>query len=445
MAIVLNSESGIQFLNVTLPGATTGNKRTNSAYKDKSTGNDASARSTTEINEPTARFVNAIDIDWNGAQWPTSESDAPTTPTTINTTGDLIKAIKWASTQGPTIELQTWTEASGGPVDGATLEAGGSFDVPYVKQEANGQVTVENKTFTLPQHKTTGENTQIAEKSIITGIKYDQYGHINDVESDEIISIYWNDNGATTPHEGGSSFIIKDNKVELPTIYPSRVIKITWDSNGGTYPNWGDTVSNDFEYTFNGWYTSDGTKINNNTIPSTNITYFAQWTASTSINNNFPEERKSLTRNGYTFKGWATTSTATIPDVTENTVPSVDVIYYAVWVLNDPYWYQGVTNPADLEHINSTNNSLDKWTQEELTDSSNPTSIKFGVQDSELEDHDWYFAVPAIWNFTKMSDVLGTTDLPTDSYDVTTENIDGISYTVFHWKDATDAMYGTIR
>ena len=68
MAIVLNSESGIQFSNVTLPGFATGSRRTNSTYKDKSTGNDASARSTTEISEPTARFVNAIDIDWNGAQ-----------------------------------------------------------------------------------------------------------------------------------------------------------------------------------------------------------------------------------------------------------------------------------------------------------------------------------------------------------------------------------------
>ena len=94
MAILLNSESGIQFSNVTLPGATTGNKRTNSTYKDKSTGNDASARSTTEISEPTARFVNAIDIDWNGAEWPSS---IPSAPTIINTTGDLINAIKYSA------------------------------------------------------------------------------------------------------------------------------------------------------------------------------------------------------------------------------------------------------------------------------------------------------------------------------------------------------------
>lgn len=68
MAIILNSESGIQFSNVTLPDKLGNGKWTNITYKDKSTGNDASARSTTEISEPTARFVNAIDIDWNGAE-----------------------------------------------------------------------------------------------------------------------------------------------------------------------------------------------------------------------------------------------------------------------------------------------------------------------------------------------------------------------------------------
>lgn len=401
-----------------------------------------------------SRFaVNAVDIDWNGAQWPALE---PETPETINTTGDLINAIKWASTQGPTTELPNWTEASGGPDDDDTLEAGESFVVPKVSQATNGQVTVENKTFTLPQHKTddTVNTYNLSNDGIITEISLDQYGHVNTVKSEEIITILWDDNGATNPHEGGSLLVVKGDKVILPTTNPRRRIYIKWDSNGGSIPNWQDTVSDYFDYTFEGWYTTpykwigdtfDGTQIDNNTIPSINTTYYARWIAPTSIE--FPEDMDNKTpiRNGYTLLGWATTSTAATPDVTENTVPSTDVTYYAVWKLNNPYWYQGVTNPADLEHINSTNNDLDGWTNEGLSNSSNPTSIKFGVQDEDLEDHNWYFAVPTIWNFTKMSDVLGTTDLPTNSYDVTTETIDGISYTVFHWLDATDAMYGTIQ
>lgn len=39
--------------------------------------------------------INAVDIDWNGAQWPNT---TPSAPTTVKTTGDLISAIKYAST-----------------------------------------------------------------------------------------------------------------------------------------------------------------------------------------------------------------------------------------------------------------------------------------------------------------------------------------------------------
>ncbi len=40
-------------------------------------------------------IINAVDIDWNDAQWPNT---TPSAPTTIKTTGDLISAIKYAST-----------------------------------------------------------------------------------------------------------------------------------------------------------------------------------------------------------------------------------------------------------------------------------------------------------------------------------------------------------
>ena len=42
-------------------------------------------------------IINAVDIDWNEADFSTVSSEQPTT---INTSGDLIKAIKWASTLG---------------------------------------------------------------------------------------------------------------------------------------------------------------------------------------------------------------------------------------------------------------------------------------------------------------------------------------------------------
>ena len=48
--------------------------------------------------------VNAVDIDWNGAEFPNT---TPLAPSTINTTGDLINAIKWASAQGATYNNAT--------------------------------------------------------------------------------------------------------------------------------------------------------------------------------------------------------------------------------------------------------------------------------------------------------------------------------------------------
>ncbi|MBO7558027.1 MAG: hypothetical protein J6T52_05990 [Bacteroidaceae bacterium] len=60
--------------------------------------NDGSGNFDTELTgDEIAKSFNALEIDWNGAQWPNSTTF---TPTIINTTGDLINAIKWASAQG---------------------------------------------------------------------------------------------------------------------------------------------------------------------------------------------------------------------------------------------------------------------------------------------------------------------------------------------------------
>lgn len=52
-----------------------------------------------EGDEP-SKLVNAIEIDWNGAEWPATSPI--TAPPTINNTADLIKAVKYASTVGGT-------------------------------------------------------------------------------------------------------------------------------------------------------------------------------------------------------------------------------------------------------------------------------------------------------------------------------------------------------
>ena len=71
----------------------------------KSDNNDGSGNFDTELRgDEIAKSFNALEIDWNGAQWPNSTAS---TPTTINTTGDLINAIKWASTS-LLVKLPSW-------------------------------------------------------------------------------------------------------------------------------------------------------------------------------------------------------------------------------------------------------------------------------------------------------------------------------------------------
>lgn len=64
---------------------------------NKRIGNAANLVTDLETGDTATKLVNAVEIDWNGAQWPSSTA---TTPQQINTTGDLINAIKYASQQG---------------------------------------------------------------------------------------------------------------------------------------------------------------------------------------------------------------------------------------------------------------------------------------------------------------------------------------------------------
>jgi hypothetical protein len=54
-------------------------------------GNPGNPASDLETGDIATKLVNAVEIDWNGAQWERLTSGS--TPSTINTTADLIKTI----------------------------------------------------------------------------------------------------------------------------------------------------------------------------------------------------------------------------------------------------------------------------------------------------------------------------------------------------------------
>ena len=61
-------QNGILFDNIIAPQTISHAKYNYEKYKDITTGQDIT-RNSTEISDSVNKFVNAIDIDWNGAQW----------------------------------------------------------------------------------------------------------------------------------------------------------------------------------------------------------------------------------------------------------------------------------------------------------------------------------------------------------------------------------------
>jgi len=93
MALKL-TQDGILFNNIVAPQTIGHAKYNYEKYKDKTTGQDIT-RNSTEISSPINKFINVIDIDWNGAEITSTAFPAMnTTNNVINTTGDLLSWIK---------------------------------------------------------------------------------------------------------------------------------------------------------------------------------------------------------------------------------------------------------------------------------------------------------------------------------------------------------------
>lgn len=89
-------------------------------------GNPFNVAGDLETGDIATKLVNAVEIDWNGALFSSAQKNEPTE---INTTGDLIGAIKWAS-ENP-IKVQEVTNAQG------SLELLGNKDVILVELAGN--------------------------------------------------------------------------------------------------------------------------------------------------------------------------------------------------------------------------------------------------------------------------------------------------------------------
>lgn len=112
----------------------------------------------------------------------------------------------------------------------------------------------------------------------------------------------------------------------------------SFNGNGGTYTGSSITATDTYSYTFAGWkssasgttYGASGTFNENNAATMT-----AQWTTTTTRGSITLPAASTVSRSGYTFKGWNTSSTATTGS-TGTYTPTSSTTMYAIWQLNAP-------------------------------------------------------------------------------------------------------------
>lgn len=156
------------------------------------------------------------------------------------------------------------------------------------------------------------------------------------VKAEHIVS--YNANGGTGAP--GSQTKYYGNTLTLSSTKPTRAsssagsYKVTLNANGGSVSPTSMDAARTTSYSFKNWNTAvdgSGTSYNpgGNYTANADATLYAQWNSNNATAISLP----TPTRDGYTFKGWATSSGAT-NGVTGSYTPSGDVTLYATWEAN---------------------------------------------------------------------------------------------------------------
>ena len=110
---------------------------------------------------------------------------------------------------------------------------------------------------------------------------------------------------------------------------------VSFNANGGSCSTTSLTATDTIKWTFAGWNTNSGGTGTNYSAggsysTSANATLYAKWTSSVATYGSIT--LPTATRDGYNFKGWSTSSTATSGS-TGSYTPSSSHTLYAVWEL----------------------------------------------------------------------------------------------------------------
>lgn len=197
-------------------------------------------------------------------------------------------------------------------------QSGTSYTVSY---NANGGSTTPSSSTSTYTYQQTYWNTN----SSGTGTNYTPGGSYT-INSDLDLYAVWSGSRAAVTL---ASAISKANGTA------SR--KVTFDANGGTCSTASLDSTATVTYAFNKWAagSASGTQYSAGTsfTPSGNTTMYATWTPTTGSYG--AVTLPTATRTGYTFKGWATSSSATSGTAAGSSyTPTGDVTLYATWQLN---------------------------------------------------------------------------------------------------------------
>ena len=185
----------------------------------------------------------------------------------------------------------------------------------------------------------------------------------------------YNDSSASGGYSESTTNPLKitiTGKRDITAVFELKSYTVTWNANGGTVspasvskthgstlgtlPTPTRAATEEYSYTFAGWFTaaSGGTQISSTTTVTGNVTYYAHWTATkrsytatfngnggstpspSSITKEYNTALGTLptcSRTGYTFLGWYTASSGGTK-ISTTTVVTKDITYYAQWSIN---------------------------------------------------------------------------------------------------------------
>ena len=342
------------------------------------------------------------------------------TTVTASYTGATSKSVKLTyskSTDPASAGTYTWSVVSGKTLPTGISLSGSTDTSITVNNTTNAQVTIAAGTI---QVTNTNATAAVSNSSAFTiPAKAEQITY----------TVTWNGNGATTAASGGSTSVTQGSAVTLPTTNPKREYNITWDNNSGSGASGGSSKAT---YTFNNWWTtaSGGNQVTSSTIPTDHATYYAHWTAPSSIT--LPTTNP--TRNGYTFKGWAKSRDATSANVTTSTIPKANATYYAVWdVTQTYYWYVGYNQDAYYYPETFKDNMY--TTNENSVPTEYTVSGDNGLDISETGTRPNYtiMIIPSTWSkptiYCQLKD--GEVGMTLEKQNVTITGISGVTFNVY--------------